>query len=344
VKKNRSRVSVPAALLAVVLPVAVTVAGCSPAGQKDSPGATAPASAQATGAPAAGPVEVDPLGDVTPVTDDPGEGRPEAARIIALDQYGTFTRILDGLGLADRIVGRSVASSEPALADVPVVTRHGHEIDVESVLEQHPGLVLIDEKDPAGGASADAVSQLRSAGVTVETVDLTRNPDTVTDNIRTVARHVGLPEVGERLATRSGESIARAKDTVAGLAGSAGGDRPRMVFLFQRGTGTFLLMGGSSGGAPLIPALRGRDVAGEQGVDRSVPATAEALAAMDPEIILTVRTGGGVDALLRQPGVAQTTAGREQRVVALPDAEAMSFGPQTGESLARYAEAVWQGR
>jgi iron complex transport system substrate-binding protein len=42
--------------------------------------------------------------------------------------------------------------------------------------------------------------------------------------------------------------------------------------------------------------------------------------------------------------VAQTTAGREQRVVALPDAEAMSFGPQTGESLARYAEAVWQGR
>ncbi|HCT13849.1 MAG TPA: hypothetical protein DIW82_03390 [Corynebacterium nuruki] len=105
-----------------------------------------------------------------------------------------------------------------------------------------------------------------------------------------------------------------------------------------------MLMGGPSGGAPLFPALGGRDVAGEQGVDRSVPATAEALAAMDPEIILTVRTGGGVDALLRQPGVAQTTAGREQRVIALPDAEAMSFGPQTGESLARYAEAVWQGR
>lgn len=340
-----ARRSVPRTVAAAVLPVVLLATACSPSGQQDSSGA---ASSTATGAGDgaseaswSGPVEVDPLGDVDPVTDEPGEGRDGASRIIALDQYGTLTRILDGLGVADRIVGRSVASSEPALADVPVVTRHGHEIDVESVLQQHPGLVLIDGKDPSGGASADAVDQLRGAGVTVEEVDLTRKPDTVADNIRTVADHVGLTAEGEKLATRSQESIDRARRTVAGLAGDA---EPRMVFLFQRGTGTFLMMGGASGGAPLIPALGGRDVAGEQGVDRSVPATAEAIAAMDPEIILTVRAGGGVDALLQQPGVAQTIAARDGKIVALPDAEAMSFGPQTGDSLARYAEAVWQGR
>jgi iron complex transport system substrate-binding protein len=345
VKKLRSRFSVPVplAVTAAVLPVALFPGACGTTDRQDSPGTTTSATGQVA-ADWSGPVEVDPLGDVEPVTGDPGEGRPEASRIIVLDQYGTLTRILDGLGLSDRIVGRSVASSEPALADVPVVTRHGHEIDVEAVLQQHPGLVLIDEKDPSGGASADAVAQLRAAGVTVEAVDLTRNPDTVADSIRTVAGHVGLPEVGEKLAARSQDSVDRARRTVADLSGRAGGAQPRMLFLFQRGTGTFLMMGGPSGGAPLIPALGGRDVAGEQGVDRSVPATAEAIAAMDPEIILTVRGGGGVDELMKQPGVAESTAGREGRIVALPDAEAMSFGPQTGDSLSRYAEAVWQGR
>ena len=46
-------------------------------------------------------------------------------------------------------------------------------------------------------------------------------------------------------------------------------------------------------------------------------------------------TGGlesvnGVDGLLALPGVEQTTAGRERRVIAVDDEVLLSYGPRTG--------------
>jgi iron complex transport system substrate-binding protein len=39
---------------------------------------------------------------------------------------------------------------------------------------------------------------------------------------------------------------------------------------------------------------------------------------------------GGVEGLLALPGVAQTSAGREGRVVAVDDEVLLSYGPRTG--------------
>lgn len=39
--------------------------------------------------------------------------------------------------------------------------------------------------------------------------------------------------------------------------------------------------------------------------------------------------------------MAQTVAGQNQRVLALPDGQALSFGPQTGELLLRGAQALY---
>ncbi|PZU31682.1 MAG: hypothetical protein DI577_04805 [Microbacterium sp.] len=45
----------------------------------------------------------------------------DVSRIVALDLYGTYTKTLEGLGLTDNIVGRTVSSTENAIADRPVV-------------------------------------------------------------------------------------------------------------------------------------------------------------------------------------------------------------------------------
>ena len=74
-----------------------------------------------------------------------------------------------------------------------------------------------------------------------------------------------------------------------------------------------------------------------------VPLTPEALAAADPDTILVMTKGlesvGGIDGLVALPGVAQTTAGRERRVIAVDDTLLLSFGPRTGELVSRLSAA-----
>ena len=81
----------------------------------------------------------------------------DVSRILALDIYGTYTKTLSGLGLADNIVGRTVSSTEPNLADRPVVTEGGHNINVEAVLELNPTLVIVDHSI----GPRDAIDQIR---------------------------------------------------------------------------------------------------------------------------------------------------------------------------------------
>jgi iron complex transport system substrate-binding protein len=58
-------------------------------------------------------------------------------------------------------------------------------------------------------------------------------------------------------------------------------------------------------------------------------------------------TGGlesvdGVDGLLALPGVAQTTAGRERRVIAVDDEILLSYGPRTGALIELLRAALAQ--
>ena len=66
--------------------------------------------------------------------------------------------------------------------------------------------------------------------------------------------------------------------------------------------------------------------------------------AADPDTILVMTKGlesvGGIDGLIALPGVAQTTAGRERRVIAVDDTLLLSFGPRTGELVTRLSAAL----
>ena len=61
--------------------------------------------------------------------------------------------------------------------------------------------------------------------------------------------------------------------------------------------------------------------------------TAESLAALNPDVILVMSKGlesvGGVQGLLKLPGVAQTKAGKNSAVIDVDDSLLLSFGPRT---------------
>lgn len=101
---------------------------------------------------------------------------------------------------------------------------------------------------------------------------------------------------------------------------------PRVAFLYLRGSAAVYLIGGDGSGADsLVEAVGGVDAGDEAELGSFTPLTPEALAEAAPDVILVMSKGlesvGGVTGLLALPGVAQTPAGRDQRIVAIPDGE-----------------------
>ncbi|WP_080793238.1 heme/hemin ABC transporter substrate-binding protein [Corynebacterium pacaense] len=296
---------------------------------------------------------VDDIGDVEPVTDRAEPSLPvqltdadgfdvevtDVSRILPLDLYGTYSKTIAGIGLADNIVGRTVSSTEPALADVPVVTTGGHNLNAEAILEINPTLIIIDHSI----GPREVIEQLRNSGITTVVMDPTRTIASIGDDIIDIASVVGLADEGEKLAQRSVTEVDQARGVVQELVPE---DPLRMVFLYARGTGgVFFIIGDAYGGRDLIEGLGGRDMAAEHGIEDLAPANAEALAELDPEVFVMMSEGlvstGGIDGLLQRPGIAQTTAGRNQRILALPDGQSLAFGAQTGELLLRASRELY---
>lgn len=263
----------------------------------------------------------------------------DVSRIVALDLYGTYTKTLEGLGLTDSIVGRTVSSTENAIADRPVVTQGGHNINVEAVLELRPTLVIVDHSI----GPRDAIDQIRAAGVTTVVMEPKRTIDSVAEDITNLAAVVGLPDEGETLANRSVEEIEKDKAAIADIVPE---EPMRMAFLYARGNGgIFFIMGEGTGAKDLIEGVGGVDLGTEYHLSYAEPANAESLAKINPEVIIMMTGGlestGGVEGLLERPGIAQTTAGQKQRIVTIPDGQSLAFGPLTGQTLLKLAQAIY---
>lgn len=297
--------------------------------------------------------ELDPIEPVTdsakpnlPVSLTDADGHQvevtDVSRIVALDLYGTYTKTLAGLGLGDNIVGKTVSSTEQNLSDVPTVTAGGHDINVEAVLNLKPTLVIVDHSI----GPREAIDQIRAAGVPTVVMKPSRTLATIGQDIRDVAGVVGLGDTGEDLAKRSEAEVEQAREAIASIAP----EKPiRMAFLYARGTGgVFYVLGAESGTQGLIEALGGEDVASAQGIGAPQPANAEALAELNPDLFVMMSSGlestGDVEGLLQRPGIAQTTAGQNQAILALPDGASLAFGPQTGELLLRAAQELYSDR
>ena len=325
--------------LAVVLVVAAVSVACSANMPETSSGTIGPRTA----------VVDDP--DPEPVADNPAAVLPvtvtgfdgvavtvtDNSRIVAADQYGTLAETVFALGLGDNLVGRDTSAAFPAAQDVPDVTPTGHSLSAEGILELAPTVVLT---DTSIGPRA-VQDQIRAAGIPVVYFDPTRTLAGVTTQIEAVAAALGVSDAGRALAERANTEIAAATDDAP-----TPDIPPKIAFLYMRGPAIKMLAGPGSGADALIEALGARDAGVESGLtEQFVPVTSEALIAAAPDVILMMTKGlqsiGGIDGLVQIPGIAQTPAGRERRVVDMDDGTVLSFGPNTGKVLRALAGAVY---
>ncbi|WP_406351669.1 hemin ABC transporter substrate-binding protein [Streptomyces sp. NBC_00658] len=273
----------------------------------------------------------DPAKPQLPVTVGSSGGKKvtvrAADRIVPLS--GSLSEIVFTLGLGDRVVARDITTTFDQAEKLPVVTRN-HDVSAESVLSLRPDLVLAETTT----GPDEAMEQIRDAGIPVLVVDPAQGLEDVGPRIQTVADALGVPADGKRLIQRSEDRIAAVRKEIP-----AREEHPRVAFLYLRGSASVYLIGGKGSGATsLLEAAGAVDAGAESGLEKDFTAiTTEALAQAAPDAILVMTKGlesvGGIDGLVKIPGVAQTPAGMERRVVSIEDGVLLNYGPRTDQVL-----------
>lgn len=255
----------------------------------------------------------------------------DSTRIVSLN--GTVSEILVELGLEKNIVGTDVTSTYPAsLQDKPKVG-HNRNISAEGVLSLQPDLVLATEEelDPA------LRSQFESAGPRVITFDHEYSIEGARALIRDIADSLGLEEKAIPVIdglTSEADSATHRIDTAAG--------RPKVLFIYARGTGTMMVAGENTQVGQMIELAGGQNAV--KGFEDFKPLTAESLVKANPDVILLFESGlqslGGMEGLLKVQGIAQTNAGKNRKVIEMDGQLLTGFGPRLGQAVGELARGI----
>lgn len=326
---GRARARGPLGALTAALALALALAGCGSGTDSKAPAAAAGATAY----------RVEPLTTAPeprlPVTVESADGADVTVastdRIVPLT--GGLSEIVFTLGLGKQVVARDITATFEQAEKLPVVTR-AHDVSAESVLSLKPTVVLAETTT----GPAEAIDQIRDAGIPLVVVAPAKQLSDVGRRIGTVAAALGVPDSGTELKSRTQSRIDAVRKSVP--APADGREKPRVAFLYLRGSASVYLLGGrESGASSLLEAAGAVDAGKASGLEKDFTAiTSEALAKAAPDAILVMSKGlesvGGVDGLVKIPGVAETPAGMDRRIVSVDDGVLLNYGPRTDRVLA----------
>jgi iron complex transport system substrate-binding protein len=150
------------------------------------------------------------------------------------------------------------------------------------------------------------------------------------DLIATLGLIFDRGEAAEDLIAQLDADVAAAEDLVARAT-----DSPRVLFILQPPDAPMLVAGAVTAAGSMIELAGGTNI--YRGFSSYIPMTPEGIVETAPDVILTttrsVERLGGWDAFLEYPGIAQTPAAENDRVVAMDDLYLMGFGPRTGQAI-----------
>lgn len=248
----------------------------------------------------------------------------QAKRIITLS--GALTETVDALGYGSQIVAVDVTSIYPAyISKIPKVSKD-RAVSAEGIISFSPDLVLAHENM----ISKSLEYQLKSAGIKVVVIKQEYTPKGALTFIRQVAQAVGNPAKGEQLTKQTELKVNKALEVVKKNPKS-----PKVLFLYARGTGVMMVAGKDTSMDAIIRTAGGKNAA--QGFSKFKPYTTEALVNANPDIILMFDFGykslGGIDSILKMPGVMLTNAGKNKKIVEMDGELLVNFSVRLAEAI-----------
>lgn len=246
---------------------------------------------------------------------------------------GATTETIYALGSEASLVGTDTSSVYPeAAAKLPQVG-YQRTLSAEGVISLKPTLVIIS----ADAGPPPAIQQIENAGIKIARVNTDNTFEGTKAKIRQIAELLGKKDQGETLVSKLEGEMAEAERVVTSL------ERKRKVaFIFARGAGSPQVSGTGTPADAMIKLAGGANAITE--FELYKPLTAEALVAAQPEVILLPARGleamGGVDAVLALPGVADTPAGKNRKIVSVDDVLLLGFSPRLGLAVKELSEKI----
>ena len=242
---------------------------------------------------------------------------------------GAITETVYALGLGSEVVAVDSASLYPeAAAQLPRIG-FDRTISAEGVLGLNPTMLIA----TTDAGPPNVLDQIRGSGVKVVVIKAEPTVQGAKEKIQATADAVGKTAEGKALVKKIDQEIAKVPPA------KSPEKRPRVMFIYARGGATLNVSGIGTAANAMIEAAGGRNaITGYEGYK---PLTAESAVNGSPDLILLTTRGlesmGGIDGLLKSPGLAETPAGHARRVIAIDDVKLLSFGPRTGEGITELA-------
>lgn len=278
------------------------------------------------------------VADAIEVTD--AEGKTvvitSSDRIVSLN--GSTTEILFALGVGDNVVGCDASSTYPkGVKDKLPSIGYQYGLNVEGILSLNPTLIIgRDDVRPP-----QVVQQLRMAGVTVLLLKEPRAFETAKQRLLTIGKVVGHEKKAEELAKALDTDIEKLE---AKLASRKETPKQKALFLYLRGTQTTLVLGTDTAPGAMFDIVGAENAAGN--IKGNKPMTAESVIAAQPDVYVLFTTSlesvGGVDGLLKLPGLAHTPAGQNKRIVTLDGQYLSGFGPRSGRAALDLFRGIYE--
>lgn len=251
---------------------------------------------------------------------------------------GALTETLYALGAQADLVGVDTTSLYPEVARSLPSVGYARSLSAEGVLSLRPTLVVGSED--AGPPAV--LRQLEAARVPLVVLDGDHRFEGVLARTRKLAELSGRVEAGQVLGARLQQEWQSTTERVAKLM-APGKAAPRVMFVLSHSIGQVRVAGRETGADAMIRYAAGVNVFADAFTGYK-PLTPEAAIAAAPDVILGTDQGlvaaGGIDGLLRLPGLAQTPAGRVRRVVSLEALLLVGFGPRLPQAVAALADGL----
>ena len=243
---------------------------------------------------------------------------------------GTLSEILVGLGLEKQLVGVDITSTYPATLEKIPKIGHNRSIAAEGILTLNPDVIIYTDQSMLSPA---VVKQLNSSGKKLVEFKHEYSKEGAVKLIREVGAYFNAKPQAEKMV----------KSLQADLAKTTANTSPKkLLFIYARGTGT-LMVSGTGTSVDKMFALAGHRNA-VQGFTDFKPLTAESLITANPDVLVLFSSGleslQGIDGLLKVPGVANTNAGKNKKVIAMDGQLLTGFGPRLGKAALELSQKV----
>jgi len=263
-------------------------------------------------------------------------GRAAAAPQRVISVGGALTELIYELGAQAELVGVDSTSLYPAAATKLPNVGYARTLAAEGLLSLAPTMIVATED--AGPPAV--LRQLESAQVPLHVLRAEQRFEGVIERTRRLGDLLGRPAQAEQLAQRLQAEWTASRAQVARLA--AGHRAPRVLFVLSNAANQARIAGAATAADAMIGYAGAVNALGDtQGYKMLSP---EAAIAAAPDVILATTQGveasGGIEGLLKLPGLAQTPAGQNKRVLVMETMALLGFGPRAPRALATLAQGL----